>query len=205
MSIVDGSADVREQSRRSRARSSCAISRSTTNRSSNALSQRPAARRNAIDFSSMRLDFIRSPDRSRCATAWCAVRCSAAPSTAWSITGTTKCTCAARWFRSTAPTICSANCRCVGLVPGRRKGRLVRHHLRGRRQAGQSGAAHQSDFGAGAGPVAQGVRVPRQWRRQRHRDHHDLSLGRELPNSDSNQQSMSTPTEVAGQTGLSRT
>ena len=105
----------------------------------------------------------------RCATAWCADRCSAAPSTAWSITGTTKCTCAARWCRSTARTICSGNCRCSGLFMGGEKEGLVRHHLRSRRPAGQSGAAHQSDFGAGAGPVAQGVRVPRQWRQRQRR------------------------------------
>ena len=94
---------------------------------------------------------------------------SAAPSTAWSITAATTCTCAARWCRSTDPTICSDRCRWSGCsLAARRKGLLgITYEVVGR--PGNPRAAHQSDFGAGAGTVAQGVRISRQRRHRRHR------------------------------------
>ena len=57
----------------------------------------------------------------------------------------------------------------VGLFLGGEKEGLVgiTYEVVGR--AGQSGAAHQSDFGAGAGPVAQGVRIPGERRHARRR------------------------------------
>ena len=128
------------------------------------------ARRNSIDFSNMRLEFTRMPGKvglREGVVTWSAAwrhhrwngrlrpRRSPPPRHAG----------ATVWSEQFARAIAA-----LGPVHGRRKGGPVRRHLRSGRQAGQSGAAHQSDFGAGAGFVAQGVRIPRQRRQRRRRN-----------------------------------
>ena len=136
------------------------------------------ARRNAIDFSGMRVEFTRMPAKCRCATVWCVDRSLAAPSTASSITDATRCTCAAPWCRSTGRTICSASCRwsdcswaarrkaCSGSLTKWSADRAIRC------------CADQSDFSAGSRPVAQGVRIPGQWRHRQRRIADPAALGR---------------------------
>ena len=71
----DGSAD-RRASRRRKACSTFATSRSAAKRSWSARCQRrpPDAASNGVEFARMRVEFTRVPASSRCATAWCGAR-----------------------------------------------------------------------------------------------------------------------------------
>ena len=119
----------------------------------------PQVQRNVMEFSSMRVDFDKSPGRVVLRDG--VVR---GPMLGATIDGMIDYSRDELHLRGTLVPLYGPNnllgqLPILGLFLGGEKEGLARHYLRSRRQAGQSGAAHQSDFGAGAGPVAQGVRI----------------------------------------------
>ncbi len=114
---------------------------------------------NGMGFSSMRVDFTKTPGRVALRNG--VVR---GPMLGGTIDGMVDYTRDEVHMRGTLIPLYGPN-NLLGQLPfvravhGRRQGRTARRHLRGRRQAGQPGAPRQSDLGTGAGTVAQGVRI----------------------------------------------
>ena len=152
----------RRRIRRSRARSASAILPSTTNRSSS------APFRTATPGTPQRHRFLRHAGRFHPhARARCVARRRRARAGARRhhrrrdrLRCATRCTCAARWFRFTVPTICSAQFPLVGLFLGGEKEGLVgvTYEVVGRPG---NPVLHVNPISALApGIVAQGVRIP---------------------------------------------